>query len=72
MPDERAAPPIAFAKSAGDLAGLAARALGWTPDVFWQATPAELAAVLAPTAGCESEALSREEMAQLMKDHDNG
>ena len=28
------------------LAGLSARALGWTPDTFWNATPEELAASL--------------------------
>jgi hypothetical protein len=30
------------------LSALAARALGWRPEDFWGATPAELAAVLAP------------------------
>ena len=40
------------------LAGLAARLLGWRPDEFWRATPAELAAVLhdemiEPVAGDE-------------------
>lgn len=29
------------------LAGLMARLAGWTPDVFWQSTPADVAAVLA-------------------------
>lgn len=32
------------------LAGLAAILLGWRPDDFWNATPAELAAALAPLA----------------------
>jgi hypothetical protein len=35
------------------LSAVAARALGWRPDDFWGATPAELAAMLAspqPTA----------------------
>ena len=36
-----------FADAALLLAGHAARALGWTPDIFWNATPAELAACLA-------------------------
>ena len=33
-----------FAAAATRLAGLAALALGWRPDEFWRATPAELAA----------------------------
>nr|WP_245174079.1 phage tail assembly chaperone [Erythrobacter sp. A6_0] len=32
------------------LSGLAARALGWTPPVFWAATPAELAACIGQEA----------------------
>jgi uncharacterized phage protein (TIGR02216 family) len=31
---------------AAELSGLAARALGWRPAEFWNATPAELAASL--------------------------
>jgi uncharacterized phage protein (TIGR02216 family) len=37
-----------FSDRAAGLAGLAARALGWRPDEFWAATPAELALSLAP------------------------
>lgn len=52
------------------LAGLAARALGWRPDEFWRATPAELAAILAPDTG-ESAPLSRNDLTRLMeRDHD--
>jgi hypothetical protein len=35
-----------FAESAGRLAGVAGALLGWRPDEFWRATPAELGAVL--------------------------
>ena len=35
-----------FADGAGRLAGLAGWLLGWRPDEFWRATPAELASVL--------------------------
>lgn len=35
-----------FSEAAGRLAGFAAALLGWRPDEFWTATPAELAAVL--------------------------
>lgn len=37
----------AFAVHAGRLAGMAGAALGWSPDAFWRATPAELATVVA-------------------------
>ncbi|MEH3158230.1 MAG: phage tail assembly chaperone [Sphingomonas taxi] len=33
------------------LAGFAGAALGWSPDAFWRATPAELAAVVRAAAG---------------------
>jgi Phage tail assembly chaperone protein, TAC len=37
----------AFGPAAVRLAGAMARLAGWTPDVFWNATPAEAAMVLA-------------------------
>jgi uncharacterized phage protein (TIGR02216 family) len=37
-----------FAPVALGLSGVAARQLGWHPDAFWRATPAELLAALAP------------------------
>ncbi|QTD57781.1 phage tail assembly chaperone [Parasphingorhabdus cellanae] len=40
-----------FRTSAAHLAGLIPAALGWTPDQFWNATPAELAAVLTALSG---------------------
>jgi uncharacterized phage protein (TIGR02216 family) len=40
-----------FAEAARRLAGLAGVLLGWRPDDFWKATPAEMAAVLAALAG---------------------
>jgi uncharacterized phage protein (TIGR02216 family) len=40
-----------FSEAAGRLAGMAGALLGWRPDEFWRATPAELAAVLAALAG---------------------
>ncbi|WP_267387541.1 phage tail assembly chaperone [Sphingomonas sp. GC_Shp_3] len=40
-----------FALAAGRLAGLAGVAFGWSPDRFWNATPAELAALVAVLAG---------------------
>ncbi len=38
---------VPFAVAAARLAGLAGLRLGWSPDAFWRATPAELAAVVA-------------------------
>ncbi len=40
-----------FAAAAARLAGLAGALLGWRPDEFWRATPAELAAVLHALGG---------------------
>lgn len=37
---------MTFGHSAARLARLAARLLGWRPDEFWAATPAELATIL--------------------------
>ncbi|HEV2816063.1 MAG TPA: phage tail assembly chaperone [Allosphingosinicella sp.] len=39
-----------FGECAARLAGVAGALLGWRPDEFWGATPAELAAILAPAA----------------------
>ena len=55
-----------FSEGAARLAGLAGALLGWRPDEFWRATPAELAAVLDALAGDGSAApLSRAELEQL-------
>jgi uncharacterized phage protein (TIGR02216 family) len=35
-----------FGDNAARLAGLAGALLGWRPDEFWRATPAELAVIL--------------------------
>jgi len=40
-----------FATAAQKLAGLVPATTGWTPDQFWKATPAELAAIFAVFAG---------------------
>jgi uncharacterized phage protein (TIGR02216 family) len=54
-----------FSDAAAQLAGLVPRLLGWSPDAFWNATPAELAAILAPTP--DSEPLARSELETLME-----
>lgn len=40
-----------FSDSAGRLAGMAGALLGWRPDEFWRATPAELAGAIEALAG---------------------
>ena len=56
-----------FADSAVRAAGIAAR-LGWRPDDFWSATPADLLNALGPEA--EGEALVGAELRQLMERDD--
>jgi hypothetical protein len=59
-----------FADSAARLAGLVPGALGWPPREFWDATPAELAAIFAVRAGDFSEPLTRNEFTALMERDD--
>ena len=43
-----------FGEAASRLSGIAAMLLGWRPDEFWAATPAELAVALEqPSVGAE-------------------
>ena len=56
-----------FRDSAGRLAGLAGALLGWRPEEFWRATPAELAAVLGALGPQGGEGVGRDEMARLME-----
>lgn len=45
---------------------MAGALLGWRPEEFWQATPAELAVVLAALAGGSGEApVTQDELARL-------
>lgn len=63
-----------FAGMAGRLAGLSGALLGWRPDDFWAATPAELAAILAAASG-EGEAddpLAPGDFARLMEQYPDG
>lgn len=56
-----------FGQGARRLAGMVGKLLGWRPDEFWAATPAELAAILAPDAAPGPAPLTREEMNRLME-----
>jgi uncharacterized phage protein (TIGR02216 family) len=56
-----------FSESAGQLAGLAGAVLGWRPEEFWRATPAELGAVLGAMAGREEAPAGRSDLERLMQ-----
>jgi uncharacterized phage protein (TIGR02216 family) len=56
---------VNFADGALRLAGMIPRLLGWTPAAFWNATPAELAAIVAPAG--QSAPLTRGELTSLME-----
>jgi uncharacterized phage protein (TIGR02216 family) len=56
-----------FADAAARLAGTVPLLLGWLPDHFWSATPAELAAILAPRADEHVAPLSRGELDKMME-----
>lgn len=53
-----------FSENAARLAGIAGALLGWRPDEFWRATPAELAAILTAIRP-ETAAMSANELARL-------
>ena len=61
-----------FAASAARLAGLIPRVLGWRPDDFWNATPAELAAIVAPDDAGHGKPLSRTEFDRLLERERHG
>jgi hypothetical protein len=54
-----------FAEAAARLAGAAGIAFGWTPDTFWNATPAELGALVRALSGEDAAPLDASEFAQL-------
>jgi len=54
-----------FDAGAARLAGLAGALLGWRPNEFWRATPAELAAVLGALAPEQEAPASEGDLARL-------
>ena len=57
-----------FVDAAARLAGIAGAIAGWRPDEFWQATPAELAALIGALAGeAETAAASSTELRRLQE-----
>lgn len=61
-----------FGVGAARLAGLIPRALGWRPDDFWNATPAELAAIVDAAEAAEGEPLSRAELDRMLERERHG
>ena len=56
---------MSFFKMAARLAGVAGWLLGWRPDEFWRATPAELESVLRAARGDEEEERGGMDRAEL-------
>jgi uncharacterized phage protein (TIGR02216 family) len=54
-----------FRDAAARLAGFAGALLGWRPDEFWNATPAELAAVLGAMSGGDVTGADGADLARL-------
>jgi uncharacterized phage protein (TIGR02216 family) len=67
LPRERVFQAESFTESARTLAGLAGALLGWRPDEFWRATPAELAAVLEALMPESPAAVSPADLERLME-----
>ena len=63
---------MTFCEAAGKLAGLAGVAFGWTPEVFWNATPAELTALVRATAGESADGIDRDALTRLMEAFPDG
>lgn len=62
---------MSFADAAAAAWGLAAQALGWTPETFWAATPAELRGALGLGAAA-GERLDGSGLARLMEAFPDG
>lgn len=61
-----------FAATARRCHAIAVRLLGWRPDEFWRATPAELAMALADPDGAGAAAPpTRQEIARMMERDEN-
>jgi uncharacterized phage protein (TIGR02216 family) len=61
-----------FAQTAARLAGQAGVAFGWTPELFWAATPAELAALVRALAGEDAAPPDRDTIARMMEAFPDG
>lgn len=61
-----------FSEAAARLAGMAGALLGWRPNEFWNATPTELAAVVAALAGDSGSAGDAGDLVRLMEMYPDG
>jgi uncharacterized phage protein (TIGR02216 family) len=61
-----------FSEAAARLAGLAGALLGWRPDEFWRATPAELAVVLNALSGGGPGPMTADELVGLKERFPDG
>ncbi len=61
-----------FGDSARQLASVAAQLLGWRPNDFWRATPAELALSLHDPSAETTAGPSREQIAHMMERERHG
>jgi hypothetical protein len=61
-----------WAEAAAHLAGLTAALLGWRPDEFWNATPAELATILAALSREQGDAADGALIARLKEQFPDG
>lgn len=61
-----------FAAGAGRLAGIVPRLLGWRPGDFWNATPAELAAIFTAEGEPGAAPLTRGELTALLEQDRHG
>jgi len=64
---------VSFAEAAARLAGIAGAYFGWAPALFWQATPAELGAVMLAVIGDgPAPPPTRDELTQMMEAFPDG
>ena len=61
-----------FVGAAARLAGFAGAVFGWSPDAFWRATPAELAAVVRAMAGDDETPPDALTLTRLMEQFPDG
>lgn len=60
-----------FGEAASRLAGLAAQALGWRPNEFWNATPSDLGLSLR-TPEADADSITRTELNSLLENERHG
>lgn len=61
-----------FGERLGTQIALAAQALGWTPQDFWSATPAEFAAATGSPIPNENPMMDRRELDRMLEEDGNG